>query len=93
MTPGLRHRLALFIVGVAAAIVGMSVATWMRQDACHDAGGRWLAVERTCALAGGATATLPTWRAVAVALVAGALVATLTWRAYTFFLVRGARRR
>ena len=93
MKAELRHRLALLLVGVAAALVGLSVATWVRRDDCLDAGGRWLAGPRACELAGGAAATMPSWRAYALGVVAGLLVAVVLWRTYTFFLVRAARRR
>lgn len=93
MKPELRHRLALLLVGVAAALVGLSVATWVRRDDCLDAGGRWLAASRTCELAGGPAAAMPSWRAVALGAGAGLLAAVVLWRTYTFFVGRAARRR
>ena len=92
MKPELRHRLALLLVGVATALVGLSVATWVRQDDCLDAGGRWNAAARACEPAAGAAAA-PSWRAFAFGIAAGLVVAIVLWRTYTFFVLRAARRR
>lgn len=91
MTARLRRQLALILVGVAAAVVALSVATWLLGDACLDAGGRWLAATRSCDAA--AVDRAARVRAHAAGVVAGVLAATVLWRTFTFFGSRAGRRR
>ena len=94
MTAQLRRQLALVVIGVAAALVALLVATWLRQDACLEAGGRWLAATRTCELANGAVGPgLSAGRAYAVGAIVGVLAATVLWRTFTFFASRSTHRR
>ncbi|HEX6533443.1 MAG TPA: hypothetical protein VF041_02530 [Gemmatimonadaceae bacterium] len=88
-----RRRLAALLAGIAGAYVALSVASWLRQDACLDAGGRWLAAARACELPGGAPPLPPPLRAYIVGAVVGIVVAVVLWRTFTFFARRGATRR
>jgi len=92
MTAELRRRLAVLVIGIAATLMALTVATWRRQDACLDAGGRWLAATRTCEAAAGATGPGSDVRGYLVGAVAGALVGFVLWRAFGFFVARAARR-
>ena len=92
MTAQLRRQIAVLLIGVVAMLIALSVATWLRQDACLDAGGRWLPGSRTCELAAGATAAGSTGRAYVFGAVAGVLTSVVLWRTFTFFAARTARR-
>ena len=92
MNASLRRRLAAVLAGAAAMLLGLLTATWIRQDACLDAGGRWLAATRACEWPAGAPAADPTVRAYAIGALAGLAAAALLWRAFTFAASRGGRR-
>lgn len=92
MNPETRRRLAAMLAGVAAALVALFASTWLRQDACLDAGGRWLDAARSCAMPAGASAGAATARAYALGALAGVVTAVVLWRTYTFFVARGGRR-
>ena len=91
MTVETRRRLAALLTGIAGMLVALLSATWMRQDACLDAGGRWLATARTCELPAGTAAVSPL-RAYAIGAVAGLLTVGVLWRTFTFFTSRASRR-
>ena len=90
MTPQLRRQLVLLVVGITAAIVALIAATALRQDACLDAGGRWLLDTETCELAG-AMPRGATVRAYLLGALVGLLAGAMLWRVYTFFASRGTR--
>lgn len=92
MNPQTRRSLAAMLSGVAAAIVALVTTTWLRQDACLDAGGLWIAAARSCTLPAGAAEAAPA-RAYALGAVAGVVTAVVLWRTYTFFVSRGGRGR
>lgn len=77
------------LIGLAATLVGLLVATALRQKACVEAGGRWL-VERRCEIAGGAEPGMV--RSYALGALAGVLAALMLWRTFTFFAGRGRPR-
>jgi hypothetical protein len=87
-----RRSLAAAVCGVAAALVALYAAAWLSQDACLDAGGRWLAAARACALPAGAAPPGAPVRAYALGALAGVATAVVLWRTYTFFVARGGRR-
>ena len=92
MNPQVRRQIILVIVGITAAIVALIAATYLRQDACLDAGGRWLGQTETCELAGGAA--LPRGavvRAYLLGSLIGLLAGTMLWRVYSFVTRRGMR--
>jgi hypothetical protein len=80
--------LALLLAGAMAAVVGLAVAAALRQDACLDAGGRWLA-RGGCEIDGG---TLPgAGGAYMAGALAGLVVLAVAWRAYTLVTTRASR--
>ena len=88
-----RRRLAALLSGIAGAFVALSVSLWLRQDACLDAGGRWVAVERACELPAGASQLASPARSYIVGAVAGLLVAGMLLWAFSFIAGRAAARR
>ena len=92
MTPQLRRQLVLLVVGITAAIVALIASTWVRQDACLGAGGRWLVETETCELAGGAMPQGSTVRAYLLGALIGLLAGTMLWRVYTYFASRATPR-
>ena len=92
MTAETRRRLAALLTGTAGALTALLLATWLRQDACLDAGGRWLAATRHCELPAGASAAISSQRAYAVGAIVGVLTAIVLWRVFTFAASRAARR-
>ena len=91
MTPQLRRQLILVIVGITAAIVALIAATWLRQDACLSAGGRWLVATETCELAQGVMPRGTIVRSYLFGAVVGLAAGTMLWRMYTFFASRSVR--
>ena len=90
MNPKLRRQLILVIVGVSGAIVALIAATYLRQDACLDAGGRWVIATETCQLeGGGAMSQGSTVRAYLLGALVGLLAGTMLWRVYTLVASRG----
>lgn len=85
----LRHRIAALLVGVAASIVGLSTARFLQQDACLDAGGRWLATARECVGPAGTIALSPA-RSYAIGAAAGLITLVVLWRTFAFFSQRRA---
>lgn len=90
MTPQLRRQIVLVVVGITAAIVALIAATYLRQDACLDAGGRWVVETEVCQLAPG-VAPPGSAKAYGLGAVIGLLVGTMLWRMYTFAARRGTR--
>lgn len=93
MNANTRRQLAALLCGTAAALVALAVATYLRERACVEAGGRWLAT-RQCELAaagtpGGAPGGA---RAYALGALAGLLTLVVLWRTFTFFAMRASRR-
>ena len=72
-------------------LVALTVATYMRQDACLDAGGQWAAAARTCELAAGRDMPGPTGAYLA-GTAAGFITLVVLWRTYTFVVNRAAER-
>jgi hypothetical protein len=93
MTPETRRHLAALLSGIAGAYVALSVSLWLRQDACLDAGGQWVALERTCVLPAGLASPTSPARYYIVGAVAGLLVAGLLFRGFSFIAARAAARR
>ena len=87
MNPQVRRQIAVLVVGMIGAIVALIAATWLRQDACLDAGGRWLVETETCELAAGAGSG-STVRAYLLGAVIGLLAAAMLWRMFSFFASR-----
>ena len=79
------------LAGIAAMLVALSLATYLRQDACLDAGGQWSAVARTCELAAGREMPGPTGAYLA-GTAAGFITLVVLWRTYTFVVNRAAER-
>ena len=80
--------MALLLAGAMAAVVALAVATALRQDACLDAGGRWVA-RGGCEIDGG---TLPgAGGAYMAGALAGLVVLVVAWRTYTFVATRTSR--
>ena len=92
MNADTRRGLAAMLSGVAGAIVALTVASFLRQHACLDAGGRWVAATRTCELAAGAAPPTGATRAYLLGAVVGIVAAALLWRTYTFFVARATSR-
>lgn len=90
MSPEFRRHLVLIIVAAAGTFVALTVTTWLRQDACVDAGGRWEAASRACAVPAGSPAPTSGLHYVLGGL-AGLVAAFVLWRTFTFFARRGAR--
>jgi hypothetical protein len=88
-----RRRIAALLAGMAGAFIALSVSVWLRQDACLDAGGRWIAAARACDLPTGAPSLSSPARFYMVGAVAGVVVAAVLWRTYTFIAHRAAARR
>jgi len=93
MTAETRRRLAALLSGIAGAFVALSVSLWLRQDACLDAGGRWLAMERTCELPAGTAPLASPVRSYILGAAAGLLVAGMLWRTFTYVANKAAARR
>jgi hypothetical protein len=88
MTSDTRRSLALLLVGLAAALIGMSAATALLRDVCLDAGGRWLE-SRTCEAA---SRPLPgPGRAYLIGAGIGVVAGVVLWRVYTFYATRARR--
>jgi hypothetical protein len=84
--PETRRSLVTMLIGIMAALLGLLATTWLREDACLDAGGRWLAT-RTCELPPGAE--MPSsLRFYFIGVVVGLVTALLLWRTYTFITTR-----
>ena len=92
MTAATRRRLASLLIGTAGMLTALLVATWLRQDDCLDAGGRWTAA-RLCELPPGAATAMSPFRAYAVGAVAGVLTVIVLWRMFTFAASRALRDR
>lgn len=86
MTPALRRRLALLLVGVAASLVALAVVARVHQAACAEAGGTWLATRRC--VAHGAPLPAPA-RAYPLGVLAGVVTAVVLWRTYAYYRTRG----
>jgi hypothetical protein len=84
MTVETRRRIAILLVGTAGTLTALLLATSLRQDACLDAGGRWLAAARQCELPPGASMAMPSHKAYAIGALAGMLAAIVLWRMFTF---------
>ena len=91
MNPQLRRQLILLTVGITGAIVALIAATYLRQDACLRAGGRWVVATDTCDIAAGTLSTASTVRAYLFGALIGLLAGTMLWRVYTFVATRGRR--
>ena len=91
MSSQLRRSLAAMLAGIAAMLVALSLATYLRQDACLDAGGQWSAVARTCELAAGREMPGPTGAYLA-GTAAGFITLMVLWRTYLFVVKRAAER-
>lgn len=87
-----RRNLATVLVGVAGSLVALAVITYLKQDACLDAGGRWDAATRACVLPGGSPRAATSAWSYLTGIVAGVVVAIVLWRAFTFFATRRERR-
>ena len=92
MTAQTRRSLAALLAGIAGMLMALLTATRLRQDACLDAGGRWLAAARSCELPAGAASAMSPLRGYTLGAVAGVLTAIVLWRMFTFFASRGVRR-
>ena len=92
MTAETRRSLAALLAGIAGMLMALLTATRLRQDACLDAGGRWLAAARMCELPAGTASEMSPLRGYALGAVAGVLTAIVLWRMFTFFASRGTRR-
>jgi hypothetical protein len=88
MTPETRRSLALLLATTAATLVALAVASLLRERACVDAGGRWVA--RSCVLAAGPESSVA--RAYLLGAIVGVAALLFLWRTYTFFATRGARK-
>lgn len=77
------------LMGVAAALVALSVVTLLQARACAKAGGHWIPAARHCEnpLRG----TPSEWSAWLLGALAGALTLVVLWRTWTFFATRAAR--
>jgi hypothetical protein len=93
MSPEIRRQLAALLSGIAGAFVALSVSLWLRQDACVDAGGRWVALERACELPTGLSSPTSPVRYYIAGAVAGLLVAGVLFRGFSFIADRAAARR
>ncbi|HEU6451302.1 MAG TPA: hypothetical protein VFT57_07760 [Gemmatimonadaceae bacterium] len=93
MTAEIRRHLAALLSGIAGAFVALSMSLWLRQDACLDAGGRWLAMERACELPAGLSSPSSPVRYYIAGAVAGLLVAGVLFRGFSFIADRAAARR
>ena len=91
MTVETRRRLAALLVGIAGTLTALLTATWLRQDACLDAGGQWLAATRLCELPPGAATGISSLRAYVVGAIGGVLTAIVLWRVFTFAASRARR--
>lgn len=92
MTASTRYRLAMVLVGIAGAYAALSVATWIRQDACLDAGGQWDVATRTCELLDTTASRPSAVAAYVIGALAGLVLAVVLWRTFTFFTLRAKRR-
>ena len=88
MTPNVRRQLALIVVGGIAAIVALITATWLRQDACLDAGGQWVVTTETCNLAGAVMPRGAVIKPYVYGAGIGLLAGTMLWRMFSFFADR-----
>ena len=79
------------LAGIAAMLVALSTATYLRQRACADAGGEWVAAARTCQLAPGRDVPVPVM-AYLLGTLAGFATLMILWRTYTFVVKRAAER-
>jgi hypothetical protein len=93
MTAATRRRFAALLIGTAGMLTALLVATRLKQDACLDAGGRWLTAARLCELPPGASTAMSPYRAYAVGAVAGVLTVIVLWRVFTFAASRVVRGR
>lgn len=93
MTSETRRRLAALLSGIAGAFVALSVSLWLRQDACLDAGGRWVAIERACELPADLSSPTSPARFYVVGAAAGLLVAGILLLGFSFITNRVAARR
>lgn len=86
----LRQRLAVMLMGVAAALVALTVVSLLQARACAAVEGRWIAAARHCELPlRGAPSDRWAWL---LGALAGALTLVVLWRTWTFFATRAARR-
>ena len=78
-----RHSLIQLLIGVIAAVAGLTTMILIRQDRCLDAGGSWSAQTRVCL---GPDGPLSVARVsdVTMALGVGLLMAFMLHRASTF---------
>jgi hypothetical protein len=91
MTSETRRRLAALLTGTAGTLTALLMATWLRQDACLEAGGRWLAATRQCQLPSGASTAMSSPMAYVIGAVGGVLTAIVLWRVFTFATSRAVR--
>jgi hypothetical protein len=73
----------ILLIGVISALSGLAAATYLQQDRCLDAGGRWNTAARACDLASGATMG---WSVIAIVagLVVAVAVGVILFRAMLF---------
>lgn len=92
MKPETRRSLATLVIGVIAALGGMTLATAMRRRRCMELGGAWDGAVNACVDADGAIAAgiadhLIFW---GTALVTAAIIGFMLWRLFTFGRRRSA---
>jgi hypothetical protein len=90
MTSDTRRRLAALLSGIAGAFVALSMSVWLRQNACVDAGGTWLAVKRVCELPAGVSPLASPTRYHLLGGLAGVLVAGILLVAFSYVADRAA---
>jgi hypothetical protein len=93
MTSDIRRRIAALLSGIAGAFVALSASLWLRQNACTDAGGSWLAAKQACELPAGASPLASPMRFHILGGLAGLLVAGILLLAFTYVADRAAARR
>ena len=78
------------LMGVAAALIALTVVSILQGRACREAGGHWIASARHCEnpLRGAPSE----WSAWLLGALAGAATLVVLWRTWTFFATRAARR-
>lgn len=73
----------ILLIGIISALSGMAAATYLQQDRCVDAGGRWNTAARACELA---TGTTTGWSFIAIltGLVVAVAAGVILFRAMLF---------
>lgn len=87
-----RRSLASLLIGILAAVAGLSAAGWLRQRRCIADGGRWDAAARLCFDSAGLPSSESTGDLVRVyflAALVAVMLAVMLWRIYLF--ATGAR--